>query len=710
MIHDRDDDSPDANSHDGYRPDGPVQNNQPVSAPLPKGDCPIAPPEQMTHSVKPAMAAIALADQAATELINQVNPPASSVVPNLPTHVANAKRHAQTWQQTLRPQVIQVLGGVVAFGNTFEHMYTPLLQEAQRIANGDTTANASFQTHIAGLHNTTSRTATTAKALTPQLKQYAIEAAGDSANLLGDSNTVTAQLAGDKAAINTLNDTLHSREKDLKTKIIITAFFPLIMGIVEGIKHDIRDAKRALHDAQQSLDDTAQEAATLRALQLGLASFVRSAHTLQISMSALADGWDNLNAQFNELMQSENITASGLWTPALLDTARRNWVDLRDLAITLGEGIHQWPVDNASLLRYKKLTGTAILSRITVTRDAGQESLKLVDGYTSNGWRRDWSLLCRGDFMGRKQAQIALYDPVHGDIDIVGFDAAGSTMKFDYQNQGLPKQWEAMVAGDFLGNSCSQLMLYDPTAGTLTLASFDHNGKLARQVAYADGGTKANNQQWDTLVAGRFLPNGRSQLLTYAVNEKRMTLTGFQQQGRIELQKTTDQAIPQASWRLMEVGDFLGVGQDQIIFHSQQLRQICLVSFTTQGQPVVHATQSLAADWQLATVGDFLGNGRAQIACYDSQSGAITLLSFTDHGGIAISQTTTIRQGWNQMVVGQVLGNGLDQILAYGSEQGIASIIRFKHTNLAEAMSLAHHWDTDWTTMCLGHFCDPRSA
>jgi hypothetical protein len=64
--------------------------------------------------------------------------------------------------------------------------------------------------------------------------------------------------------------------------------------------------------------------------------------------------------------------------------------------------------------------------------------------HTNLGWRQTWDVIIAGDFVGNRKSQIVLYDRIAGQADVVGFDASGA-MNLDHTNLGWRQTWTTLV-------------------------------------------------------------------------------------------------------------------------------------------------------------------------------------------------------------------------------------------------------------------------
>ena len=71
-------------------------------------------------------------------------------------------------------------------------------------------------------------------------------------------------------------------------------------------------------------------------------------------------------------------------------------------------------------------------------------------------------------------------------------------------------EWDIVVAGSFLGNGRQQILLYDRAGGTGDVVGFDNSGKT--NLDHSNTGWR---NSWDVIVAGSFIGNSQQQILLY---------------------------------------------------------------------------------------------------------------------------------------------------------------------------------------------------
>lgn len=121
--------------------------------------------------------------------------------------------------------------------------------------------------------------------------------------------------------------------------------------------------------------------------------------------------------------------------------------------------------------------------------------------HTNSGFRRTWTNMVAGSFLGDHRDEILLYDQNAGDADVVAFDTSGGE-SLDHTNHGFRTSWSQMASGDFIGSSGKdQVLLYDGNAGEVDVVAFDSKGGVL-----LDGQNNRYPGSSDLIAVGAFVP------------------------------------------------------------------------------------------------------------------------------------------------------------------------------------------------------------
>jgi hypothetical protein len=217
-------------------------------------------------------------------------------------------------------------------------------------------------------------------------------------------------------------------------------------------------------------------------------------------------------------------------------------------------------------------------------RAAGQADLVGFDNngktnldVTASGWRGSWDTLLSGNFIGNGRQQALLYDRNGGAAAVIGFDNNGK-VNLDPTTSGWRTSWDILVVGDFIGNGKDQVLLYDRSAGQADVVGFDGNGKVNLDTTNSGWRTS-----WNLITAGQVVGNGRSQIVLYDRNAGHADVVGFNNAG-LEVNLDTGNDGWLTEWDVMLAGQILGNGRDQILLYDRTGGQIDVVGFDNSGK------------------------------------------------------------------------------------------------------------------------------
>jgi len=104
-----------------------------------------------------------------------------------------------------------------------------------------------------------------------------------------------------------------------------------VVGFVDAITGTTENLERELKSQLYQLQTAQAENYHLKASIGRINGILAGARGQQISLLAIIKGWDTLNAEFTELINSEDIsTELSLWIQNELTTTHRDWIDLRN--------------------------------------------------------------------------------------------------------------------------------------------------------------------------------------------------------------------------------------------------------------------------------------------------------------------------------------------------------------------------------------------
>jgi len=172
------------------------------------------------------------------------------------------------------------------------------------------------------------RAAQKARSNEPQMIAYLDELAQDIRSFTADQDKVSSQLAGSQAEIKQLKANIEEYKKQRRKNFLIDIFVP-IMGIIDAAKGNSEKLERELNRQISQLAKQEKEQYHLKAISGRLNGLTQASRAQHASILALVQGWDALNANFDELVQAEDISTDMVfWLKEELATANDEWKDL----------------------------------------------------------------------------------------------------------------------------------------------------------------------------------------------------------------------------------------------------------------------------------------------------------------------------------------------------------------------------------------------
>ena len=295
----------------------------------------LSPPESLSQGVSSTSAAIPQIDSAVTTLL-ALPVPDGDALPSLPADVNQARSDAGLWTSTYRPLVLSALQGVVSFSSTFDAAYEQLMPLSLRIAAGDTSAIAPFQLQLEQLQEATRSTAQATAAVASQLVSYETLLDGDISTLNADQSQLQALQAQDQKAAQAasqaadkVEDELYEDEEKKALAILqgqyVYAELMQLIDLLTGEDAELREQEDTL---QAEANKAASQANSVGNTSAEVASYQTCLGGLSADVGSLDTGWNTLDANFTELLSSEDITTYSIFTPSLLQAVKADWDNL----------------------------------------------------------------------------------------------------------------------------------------------------------------------------------------------------------------------------------------------------------------------------------------------------------------------------------------------------------------------------------------------
>ncbi|HEY0515179.1 MAG TPA: HBL/NHE enterotoxin family protein [Thermoanaerobaculia bacterium] len=283
--------------------------------------------------------AIQVVDQAAQQILQLPTPPPDPAVPSLAQDVAQAKSQAGQWLNTLSPQARQIVQATIGFGGTFGAAYPQLSQLASQIAGGSTSAVTDFQSQLHTLMGQVTAIQQQVGNFEGPLGTFSSAIASDEGRFQTDAGEAQAQLSGLQGEMGRLSQELGQIQYEIQQEQSASG---IALRILEDIftlgLAELFNKQQQYQQQEQQLEQQLQQVQqAMQAAQgaIGIANlFAGAMSSLEAAMTSLANGWDQLAGDFNEIYVAAKPGSSFL--QAALDGMKANWDDLLQTAEQLG--------------------------------------------------------------------------------------------------------------------------------------------------------------------------------------------------------------------------------------------------------------------------------------------------------------------------------------------------------------------------------------
>jgi len=285
-----------------------------------------APTRAITEAVPTTISGFKLAEQSSKTILElpSVSVPAT---PDLPSTLASAKARAHEWLDHIQPRVVQAIKSVTEFGKKFDSFYQRLSAAAKHLPQ----TSDRFKELIGNLREVTTKEESAIQPLARVLKDYGSQVGGGSRAFAAAEADVTSKLSTNQEEIESLKIRSEQVQKDMEsvhTSYILIHLNPFVWfdGKLERLKAHYNHLARELNDLRFFTENRQQKADGLRRVLTSVKQHAHASLNVFAGVTALAVGWDTLNANFAVLLEKEQIEPSGSWTESSLRDAK-SWSD-----------------------------------------------------------------------------------------------------------------------------------------------------------------------------------------------------------------------------------------------------------------------------------------------------------------------------------------------------------------------------------------------
>jgi hypothetical protein len=279
---------------------------------------------------------------------------------------------------------------------------------------------------------------------------------------------------------------------------------------------------------------------------------------------------------------------------------------------------------------------------------------------------------------------------IHYNAEIYATDGAGGINGLN-EFSDWRSSWSIIVPGHFGGDSWSDLLFYDPTAGQGEFYTTDGAGHIALLRAQPDWRTT-----WDLIVPGNFGGDGHTDLLFYDRE------TGFAQfyatDGGGGIHLLREQPEWRTGWDLIVPGDFGGDGWTDLLFYD---RETGFAQFyATDGGGGIHELRTHTNwndGWDMILPGHFGGNDWTDLLFYDRETGQGLFVATNGSGGFyELQGHTNWRTSWDMIVPGHFGGNDWTDLLFYDRSAGWGEFYATDGAGGISQLRAFDNWRASW--------------
>ena len=191
------------------------------------------------------------------------------------------------------------------------------------------------------------------------------------------------------------------------------------------------------------------------------------------------------------------------------------------------------------------------------------------------------------------------------------------------------------VGGSSPGSDTLNVGIYDATTGS---AIYAPNSTIASTISPDEG---AGGVLWRNTDGGVELwsPNGSG---------------GFAYH---------DLGVVDTSWQIAATGDFIGKGEDGVLWRNTATGGVELWNPNGSGGFAYVSLGVVNASWEVAGAGDFTGRGAESILWRNTSTGGVELWNPNGSGGFAYESLSAVNSSWQIEGTGDFTGSGEDSIL-----------------------------------------------
>ena len=339
---------------------------------LASGESPIIDTEKIASSAKDATSAGVVIQNYVALILQQSDLSLPDVLPGLPGHQIAARNHAINWRDNIQPFMIRTNSDIIDFANAFDSYYDPLSQLATMLQKdpADEYAITTFKLGLNQLKDLVNTKKENTEMVIKNLEQFDSDIAIDARSFASDFDTASNYLAGKHGQIAALKKQLETYQSSVNrdcwliaggsvafvagavmvvvgflaemptagaaTALVVTGFAVAAGGAATAIAGavDLANNTKMIGETFEKLSDLEKQYAATSHINSTVQNFRDGAIAALNAVNSLLIGWQTLDKDFEEFIKELDRARPdmGFFLQAQLETAKKDWNDLADLA------------------------------------------------------------------------------------------------------------------------------------------------------------------------------------------------------------------------------------------------------------------------------------------------------------------------------------------------------------------------------------------
>ena len=269
----------------------------------------------------------------AVTVLNQ-GPITAPSLPDLPTHLQNAKTHAHYWYDTLVPIVKSSIQCITAFGNSFLSIYPNMLELAKKVDNnGDVAAKQSLVKILEDFGTKLTLQISSATMVASDFGTFSASVDSDTRNFEQDYEAAKVKITGDNAQLKALQDQLNGIRDAIKrdNELLAASVIPILgIGFAIGASVDLKhqyDAAQGVNDKMAVISQDIVVLQNVSDIVTGLSTGASNASNN--GAAKLEAAWQTMQQELNEFLDALNRipTAPASFLVPAIEAAKTDWDD-----------------------------------------------------------------------------------------------------------------------------------------------------------------------------------------------------------------------------------------------------------------------------------------------------------------------------------------------------------------------------------------------